>query len=154
MRIVSDIFLIVCVIGLWLFLSDMTTGTPTTLINYYFADYTSSTNGTIIRSRISTGKGGATTYHIKYSYTVDEKFYTSDQVNFLANNTSIARDTVARYPEGRIVTVYYDKSRPMLSTLEVTHLEFTVWGVAIATLFMIIVSILLLPLNGVRRLWG
>ena len=151
MRVITDIFLIAFAIGFWLLLSEFATGAPTTLINYYAGEYNSTTGGSILRSRVDSKRWGSETYYIKYSYIVSNKHYMSDQVNFMANNTAVARETVERYPEGIEVNVYYDGSKPMYAALEVTELEFEVWGQMLAALLMGLVSITLLPLNGIKN---
>ncbi len=69
------------------------------------------------------GSRSRTTYHaeVHYEYTVDGRPYTADRVQFGeygSDNSSHAREIVARYAEGKQVSVHYDPTQPDLAVLE------------------------------------
>jgi hypothetical protein len=85
--------------------------------------------GTIVSSELETGTERhnhkrITTYAaaIRYAYEVDGKAYESDQIQLGGTSeTSQPREferMVKRYPEGKRVTVYYDRDDPATATLE------------------------------------
>ncbi len=57
---------------------------------------------------------------VSYSYLVDGKLYTSDNVElmFLCSRTHPAAQVVQRYPAGKRVDVYYDPQDPAFAVLE------------------------------------
>ncbi|ROR97999.1 uncharacterized protein DUF3592 [Sinobacterium caligoides] len=154
MRTISDVFLIVFVVGLWLFISEASTGAPTRLIDYYAGDYSSTTDGHIFQSRVKNTRLLKTRrgykYDIQYNFVLSGKSYYSHRVNFLSSNWRVAIETVNKYPKGSKVKVYYDKSNPNYSTLEITELSYQAWGQVFAAVILAIISITLLPLSLFR----
>jgi Protein of unknown function (DUF3592) len=88
------------------------------------------TTGTILSSTAEAQRvfapGGRTTTQVwwplvEYSYTVDGRSYYSSRLAFGANvggARTLAEATVARYPGGSQVTVYFDPANPSSSVLE------------------------------------
>jgi hypothetical protein len=86
------------------------------------------TRGTVIESRIekhtsTDGDGEESTSYtpvVLYKYTILEKEYTGDRINFGAKNTNRnpATQTVTRYKVGAQVMVYYNPDKPGQSVLE------------------------------------
>ena len=84
--------------------------------------------GTVLESaivtRISLGKGGATTYYkpqIRYTYKVGGTQNESDVIRFgdlERKRRSLADEMVAKYPAGATVAVRYDPQNPSRATLE------------------------------------
>jgi len=85
--------------------------------------------GKIIHSAMarSTSSQGKTTYspNIQFTYQVDGKGYQSNQVGVepgpgasSSSDPSDVSETVARYPVGKLVTVYYKPSEPALGVLQ------------------------------------
>ena len=81
--------------------------------------------GVVTRSEVthSSGGDGADTYspEITYRYLAGDRYQESYTIKFGENSYDSrrrAREVAARYPAGKIVTVYYDPSRPGKSVLE------------------------------------
>jgi hypothetical protein len=84
------------------------------------------TTGRVLKSRVEVSSGGDSTSvspRVHYAYDVNGRAYQSDQIQagdkIMAIGTSQnAYATVDRYPEGAIVTVYYNPLNPQESALE------------------------------------
>lgn len=88
------------------------------------------TSGKVLAARMiestSTDSDGdsSTTYraHVQYEYEVMGASYTNDKVNVgmvvSTSSTKKAQETLARYPVGSTVKVYYDPNNPADSVLE------------------------------------
>lgn len=151
MSLLGDIFLIVIAIVFWIGVSEYMTGAPTTIISYYFAEFDGTTTGRIIKSKKLSGRWGGESYDIVYAYDVGNRYYMSDQINFLTNTTSVARKTVQQYPVDEEVTVYYDKSNPRFAVLERSLLGLGVWGQLIAGALMGLITLTVLPIKIFER---
>ena len=76
--------------------------------------------------RVLTNQGGGSTMVVwsplvEYSYQANGREYYSSRVSFggdFAGDRALAEKTVARYPVGSAVTVYYDPANPALAVLE------------------------------------
>jgi len=82
-----------------------------------------STQGEILSSDIkyySNSKGHTYGASVTYSYTVDKRFYRSNQISFgsYSGSYSHAQEVLNRYPKGALVPVFYDKSSPDNAVLE------------------------------------
>lgn len=70
----------------------------------------------------STDGEGGTTYclYVSYEYTVNEKTYDGDRVSYSTENScnSWSKNADDDYPEGKVITVYYDPGNPSESVLE------------------------------------
>lgn len=68
-------------------------------------------------TRIQRGKGSSyKKYSIEYEYVVNGVIYHSDVVTFSSKKNG--EEYVKKYPVGKIVSVYYQKSSPSFSVLE------------------------------------
>lgn len=81
------------------------------------------TDGVITHSKVTTTRGSSksSTSHanIKYQYKVNKTVYIGNRVRFvLLEGGNIAYKVIAKYPLGKTVKVYYNKSRPADSVLE------------------------------------
>jgi hypothetical protein len=80
--------------------------------------------GEIVSSYVdSSSDEDGTTYSadIEFQYVVDDRRLTADTVNFGeygSSNRNHAADIVAKYPVGKMVTVYYDPAEPETAVLE------------------------------------
>ncbi|HNB54194.1 MAG TPA: DUF3592 domain-containing protein [Anaerolineales bacterium] len=85
------------------------------------------------------GSGHGTTCHfvVAYTYTVQGNQYSSNRIHFLARDT-LCNETVdyeAKYPRGKIVTLYYLKGFPRFSVLEPENrLTFSNYGYKVLTI--------------------
>ncbi len=85
-----------------------------------------STTGTVIVSHVQSGRRGrsGTTYPVVgYQYEVNGKTYTSNTIKAGEQYMNVrvigqAQASVARYPIGAAVTVYYNPANPVESALE------------------------------------
>ncbi|MCR8921647.1 DUF3592 domain-containing protein [Dasania sp. GY-MA-18] len=148
MNTIYNMLLITINIVVWVVLSDIATGAPTTILNYYNGNYTETGEGKILRSRQKSGRYGAGAYDIKYEYFVNNRYYISDQVNFKINSYNNAKETIIQYPEGKKVSVYYDAEKPEYSTLELTGIDFGVYGQLLCTFIMILIGHTILPFRS------
>ena len=77
--------------------------------------------GVIIYSNVSSGGRGAEKLDISYEYSVAGKNYQNDRASFgllsLDGEYSDAQEAANRYPAGKVVDVYYQKSDPANSVL-------------------------------------
>jgi hypothetical protein len=83
------------------------------------------TTGRVIKSRVEVSGGETTTVsaRVHYAYDVGGRTYQSDQIRagdkiMAVNSSGDAYSTVDRYPEGAIVTIYYNPLNPQESALE------------------------------------
>jgi len=84
------------------------------------------TTGRVIKSRVEVSSGGESTTvspRVHYAYDVNGQTYQSDQIQagdkiMSVRSSQNAYATVDRYPEGAIVTVYYNPLNPQESALE------------------------------------
>ncbi|RYG59040.1 DUF3592 domain-containing protein [bacterium] len=100
------------------------------------------TDGTITRSCSSYigGKSSEYAFDIRYSYSVDGKEYSSNQVSFGARASKDRKfaDAYARkYPVGLETVVYYKADEPTFAVLEPTNVGVTrqiFWGILAVSL--------------------
>jgi len=84
------------------------------------------TTGRVLKSRVEVSSGGSSTSvtpRVHYAYDVNGQAYQSDQIQagdkIMAIGTSQnAYAMIDRYPEGAIVTVYYNPANPQEAALE------------------------------------
>ncbi len=84
------------------------------------------TTGRVIKSRVEVSSGGESTSvtpRVVYAYDVNGRAYQSDQIRagdkiMSVTSSANAYATIDRYPEGAIVTVYYNPHNPQESALE------------------------------------
>jgi hypothetical protein len=83
------------------------------------------TAGLVLKSRVEVSGGNYTSVspHVLYEYDVDGRTYQSAQIRagdryMRSSSEREAYDTVDRYPEGAVVTVYYNPTNPSESALE------------------------------------
>jgi hypothetical protein len=87
------------------------------------------TIGKVLYHRINTSSSRYSTYYspiIKYSYSVEDKDYTSETIRYPGVNFkkySQAADFVSQYPIGSQIEIYYDPTNPSLSCLEMSYLN-------------------------------
>lgn len=141
------------VLGLfWLFLTLVFDAFPAYIIvSDYKTDSYTLTDGHILESHVDTvvshsTKGGQSISYqptLSYTYRVDGRQLRGDHVTSIpfASSGSYASETVARYPAGATVPVYYDPSDPSTSVLEN--------GVQGTPLFMLL---FLVPFNSIGLL--
>lgn len=154
LRAILNMLLLLLMIALWLFMFNGATGDSSTFIHYYFADYDSSTVGTILHSKMRNGKPFSKRYDINYSYVVEGKYYTSRQVNLSANERDAASTLLSKYPTGKEVTVYYDSARPMFAVLELTKPDlFSIWGSFFTAVVFGVLTYLMLPFKNSSTLF-
>ena len=122
-----------------------------------------STQGIVVLSKQETARSAAgrawrsePRARVRYSFSVDDKKYFSDQgegVYFNQKNASAAEvaDILARYPAGKQVVVYYDPNNPARSTLE-PGIHDEIWD-ALRGVIVFVGAGLLLHLLFVRLSW-
>jgi len=83
------------------------------------------TTGRVLKSRVEVSGGETTsvTARVHYAYDVNGRAYQSDQIQagdkiMAIGSSANAYATIDRYPEGAIVTVYYNPANPQESALE------------------------------------
>jgi hypothetical protein len=84
------------------------------------------TTGRVMKSRVEVSSGGESTSvsaRVHYAYDVNGRAYQSDQIRagdkiMTISSSGDAYATIDRYPEGAIVTVYYNPQNPQESALE------------------------------------
>jgi hypothetical protein len=100
-------------------------GTFYTVVNYFVVDLENTTEGVVIKSETKWSSGGpisVLTYDIEYEYTIGGMRYKSTRVTHGRSDENPYK-ILNRYPVSKIVTVYYDSSRPDFSVLEITGLS-------------------------------
>lgn len=78
------------------------------------------TTGTVLSSTVQVSRNGNARHEqplVLYAYQVDGQVFQGNRVRLSGSATS-ASATVARYPAGAAVTVYYDPANPAVSALE------------------------------------
>ncbi len=119
-------FIIFISIGFLVYESDL--HTIKRVHQYFSSNIEENTIGTIVHSesRIVLGKVSAKIYFIKYKYSVNNREFIGDLVNY--NWPSKDVDLILqKYPVGKDVTVFYDPSKPNFSILENTFLGRDYW---------------------------
>ncbi len=116
--------------------------------------------GKVIHSAMasSTSSQGKTTYSadIQFTYRVDSRDYKSSQIGVepgpgasSSSDPSDASETVARYPVGKNVTVYYKSSKPILGVLQPGVSNMTWWLLGAGGFFIFIGACFVL--TGITR---
>lgn len=112
-----------------------------------------SVEGTVVSSSVEKRHNGDTnTYRadVRFAYIVDGREYVSNQLYLMSPHSYTSRrwkvmDTVASYPLGTSVTVFYNPNTPSLGTLyrgpQTVH-----YGLLIAS-----ISVLLIGMHQIRR---
>lgn len=86
---------------------------------------------------------------VRYSYSVDHRYYEGDRVSFGGKSSSDSEDLIARsistkYPVGRPVSVRYDPTHPQRAVLEpgvnlgLVLLHIVFWGIGGGVLFKLV----------------
>ncbi|MBD2199943.1 MULTISPECIES: DUF3592 domain-containing protein [Calothrix] len=82
-------------------------------------------SGQIMESSVTSSKGSGSqrTYRaaVRYRFRVKDKAYIGDRITYKGNDSggsSVAEALVKRYPQGKLVTVYYKPDNPSQSVLE------------------------------------
>lgn len=90
---------------------------------HYFLDWNNlrTTTGTVTASQVNYRTHSSLPfYSIAYTYTVADEKYQSDLVRFdgVANDSDTLNFYFRKYPVGKMVVVYYDKTQPSFAALE------------------------------------
>ena len=117
----SFIFAIIFIVGGWLFYNHVSQ----TIVDEANASKDWPTvqgivNFSDIRSSISDGTE-MYSVDLSYAYTVQGENYTGDRISTIATSTSSFSEVdkeLSKYPEGELVTVYYNSEAPSISMLE------------------------------------
>jgi hypothetical protein len=99
-----------------------------------------SATGRVTRSKVVPGRRERASYDVRYEYEASGRRYTGDRVRFggaLNLNSTDARATALRYPEGGSVAVRYHPRRPAIATLEPRVSGF-LWFWLATGLFMVV----------------
>ena len=118
---ISFVFALVFIVGGWLFYKHISQ----TIIDEASASKDWPTvqgmvSSSDIRSSISDGDE-MYSIDLLYAYTVQGENYTGDRVSTVSTSTSSLSDVdedLSKYPEGGLVTVYYNPEAPSISMLE------------------------------------
>lgn len=111
-----------------------------------------STNGEVLSSGIRASQSGGSYFpEIRYRYNVNSVEYESKVVRLsesvlTGSSKRLAENRVNKYPQGQVVTVYYDPEDPDISALE-TEMSFSglifyavlalgFWGVSCGFIYM------------------
>lgn len=101
--------------------------------------------GTVTVSTIKSSRSskGGTTYgaNIHYTYSVSAKNYVGTRVTFVdvsTSNSSDARGTLARYPVGKAVNVFYNPNDPADAVLETGFTMGLLLPLGIGTIFALV----------------
>jgi hypothetical protein len=116
---------------------------------YYFtSDLNGSTKGKIVSAEILRGGRKIKTSHhqITYSYDVNGKQYFSDLFNFKDQSYGNPKETVALYPPGKEVLVWFDKDSPEIGVLQKSGPNPGLIFIAIMHIFVACSGFLLNPL--------
>ncbi len=93
------------------------------LYHYVKTDINGSTKGEITSAKLvryKRAKRDHIQHEIYYTYTVNERLYSSNWVSFKKNDFHTAHTAVDRYPRGKEVIVWFDKDAPEIGLLEKT----------------------------------
>lgn len=113
-------------------MSEYAAGTFSTIRDYVVTNPASETRGAITRSEIRiVGRWGSAAYDIHYDYSVGEKQFTGTQIDYSAKTSSYSK-MIAKYPQGKEVTVFYDPEKPQYATLEKASLGAGLYGQLVA----------------------
>ena len=106
-----------------------------------------STEGKIIASEVKLSSADGYNADIVYAFSVSETVYTGKRVTYgdYSSDCSHAYHLVSRYPEGTIVTVYYNPDKPKECVLE-PGLKWQRWTAILPLmgLFFVIIGCLML----------
>jgi hypothetical protein len=134
-KMVLAVLFILSIWGIWKHYSSLKGIIGESLIDY------GTVTGKIIHSEtrsLSVRYSGGTGYYIVYKYVIDGKIYKSDIITFAADDAQVDK-YLKKYPYGKMVTVYYQKSNPSFAVLEPNTKSWTVFLRAfIWTIFMIV----------------
>ena len=100
--------------------SELWTGAFKASFTYFLGELNETTTGQVIESSFDFGGGahyGPDTYNIEYAFDVHGVTYTSRLVAFEERSRAVEK-RLQEYPVGKIVTVYYDATRPRYAVLE------------------------------------
>jgi hypothetical protein len=122
-----------------------------------------SVRGQVTESRVGTHDSDGTTMYsaeVVYEYTVNDRHYVNDRIKFgegSSSNPRPAHNTVAAYPVGASVDVYYSPDDPLNAVLEPGKSGFGVWALpgmggcfALAGLFVVGASLIGALRGGLR----